>query len=60
MVNKAKELKLIKEDLILPNFYNDDIFIAINSLSCRQIKRINDVEFKSTFDPKYFWELLYN
>ena len=60
MVNKAIELKLIKEELILPNFYKDDILIAINSLSCRQIKKVNNVEFKSTFDPKYFWEILYN
>ena len=60
MVNKAIELKLIKEELILPNFYKDDILIAINSLSCRQIKKVNNVEFISTFDPKYFWEILYN
>ena len=60
MVNKAKELKLIKEEKILPNFYNDDILIAINSLSCRQINKVNDIEFQSTFDPKYFWKLLYN
>ncbi len=60
MINKAIKLKIIKEDLILPNFYNDDILIAINSLSCRQINRINDMEFTSTFDPKYFWKLLYN
>ena len=59
MVNRAIELKLIKEDIILPNFYNDDILIAMNSLSCRQINRVNDIEFKTTFDPKYFWELLY-
>ena len=60
MVNKAMKLKIIKEDLILPNFYNDDILIAINSLSCRQITRVNDFEFIQTFDPKYFWELLFN
>jgi len=60
MVSKAIKLKIIKEDLILPNFYNDDILIAINSLSCRQINKINDIEFISTFDPRYFWELLYN
>jgi 4-amino-4-deoxychorismate lyase len=34
--------------------------MAINSLSCRQINRVNDIEFITTFDPKYFWELLYN
>ena len=60
MIGKGIKLKLIKEDLILPNFYNDDILIAINSLSCRQINKINNMEFISTFDPKYFWELLYN
>ena len=60
MVSKAIKLKIIQEDLILPNFYNDDILIAINSLSCRQINKVNDIEFQSTFDPKYFWKLLYN
>ncbi len=59
MVRQAIKLKIIKEELILPKFYNDDILIAINSLSCRQIKRVNDMEFITTFDPKYFWELLY-
>ena len=59
MVKKAIKLKIIKEELILPKFYNDDILIAINSLSCRQINRVNDIKFTTTFDPKYFWELLY-
>jgi 4-amino-4-deoxychorismate lyase len=59
MVKKAIKLKIIKEELILPKFYNNDILIAINSLSCRQINRVNDIEFTTTFDPKYFWELLY-
>ena len=59
MVKKAIKLKIIKEEFILPKFYNDDILIAINSLSCRQINRVNDIEFTTTFDPKYFWELLY-
>ena len=59
MVKRAIELKIIKEELILPKFYKDDILIAINSLSCRQINRVNDIEFTTTFDPKYFWELLY-
>ncbi len=59
MVKKAIELKIIKEELILPKFYNDDILIAINSLSCRQINRVNDMKFITTFDPKYFWDLLY-
>ena len=60
MVKKAIKLNIIKEALILPKFYNNDILIGINSLSCRQIKRVNDIEFITTFDPKYFWELLYN
>ena len=60
MVKKAIKLKIIKEEFILPKFYNDDILIAINSLSCRQINRVNDIEFITTFDPKYFWKLLYN
>ncbi len=59
MVKRAIELKIIKEELILPKFYKDDILIAINSLSCRQINRVNDMEFITTFDPKYFWDLLY-
>ena len=59
MVKKAIKLKIVKEELILPNFHNDDILIAINSLSCRQINRVNDIEFITNFDPKYFWELLY-
>ena len=60
MVKKAIKLNIIKEELILPKFYNDDILIAMNSLSCKQINRVNDIEFITTFDPKYFWELLYN
>ncbi len=59
MVKKAIELKIIKEELILPKFYKNDILIAINSLSCRQIYRVNDVDFITSFDPKYFWDLLY-
>ena len=59
MVKKAIELKIIKETLILPKFYKDDILIAINSLSCKQINKVNDMEFITTFDPKYFWDLLY-
>ena len=59
MVKKAIKLEIIEEKLILPKFYNDDVLIAINSLSCRQINRVNDIEFITTFDPKYFWELLY-
>ena len=60
MVKKGIKLKMIKEELILPKFYNDDILVAINSLSCRQIHKVNDMKFLTTFDPKSFWELLYN
>ena len=59
MVKKAIKLNIIKEALIFPKVYNDDILIAINSLSCRQINKVNDIDFITTFDPKYFWELLY-
>ena len=60
MINKVLKLKIAKEELILPKFREDDIIIAINSLSCRQIKKVNDIEFRSDFDTNYFWELLYN
>ncbi len=59
MVKKGIKLKIIKEELILPEFYESDILVAINSLSCRQINRVNDIKFKPTFDPKYFWNLLF-
>ena len=60
MISKALKLKIVKEELIPPEFQNDDIIIAINSLSCRQINQINDLEFKPKFDPIYFWDLLYS
>ena len=60
MVKKGIKLKIIKEELILPEFYENDILVAINSLSCKQINRVNDMKFKPIFDTKYFWELLYN
>ena len=61
MINKLLNLKLVKEqESILPKFKKEDILIAINSLSCKQIKRVNDFEFLSDFDPRYFWEILYN
>ena len=60
MVKKGIKLKIIKEELILPEFYDSDILVAINSLSCRQINKVNDMKFKQTFDPMYFWELIYN
>ena len=59
MVNKLLDLKLIKEALIYPDFKKEDILIAINSLSCRQIKKINNLELVSQFDTKYFWDNIY-
>ena len=60
MVTKALKLKIVKEEFIFPEFQNDDIIIAINSLSCRQINQINDLKFSTKLDPIYFWDLLYN
>ena len=60
MVEKALKLKIGKEELIFPEFQDDDIIVAINSLSCRQINNVNDLKFRLNFDPTYFWELLYN
>ena len=60
MVAKALKLKIVKEELILPEFQDDDIIIAINSLSCRQINQVDDLQLKTKFDPIYLWDLLYN
>ena len=60
MVAKALKLKIVREELISPEFQNDDIIIAINSLSCRQIYQINDLKLIPKLDPIYFWDLLYN
>ena len=60
MIAKALKLKIAKEELIPPEFQNDDIIIAINSLSCRQINQVNDFKLKPKFDPIYFWDLLYS
>jgi len=60
MVDKALKLKIVKEKLIYPEFQDDDIVIAINSLSCRQIVKVNDLKLRTKFDPTYFWDLLYN
>jgi len=60
MISKALKLKIVKEELIPPKFQNDDIIIAINSLSCRQINQVNDLKLKPKFDPIYFWDLLYS
>ena len=60
MVAEALKLKIVNEELILPKFHIDDIIIAINSLSCRQINQVNDLKLRTKFDPNYFWDLLYN
>tara|TARA_B100001996_G_scaffold367733_1_gene339642 strand:- start:264 stop:1091 length:828 start_codon:yes stop_codon:yes gene_type:complete len=60
MVEKALKLKIAKEELIFPEFQEDDIIVAINSLSCRQINKVNNLKLRSNFDPIYFWKLLYN
>ena len=58
MVNKLLDLGLIEEAYLVPHFKKDDILVAINSLSCRQIIKVNDLELKSEFSPKYFWDIL--
>ena len=59
MRSKLLDLKLIKEAHLIPDFNKDDILIAINSLSCKQIKRVNDFKFDLDFNTKYFWNILY-
>ena len=60
MVDRALNLRIVQEELIFPEFHKDDIIVAINSLSCRKIDKVNDLKLESNFDPIYFWELLYN
>ena len=60
MIDKVLELKIAEEELIFPDFKNDDILVAINSLSCRQINKVNNLKLRKVFDPIYFWDLLYN
>ena len=60
MRNKLLNLRLVEEAYLMPNFNKDDILIAINSLSCRQIKIVNDFQFDLDFNTKYFWDILYN
>ena len=59
MRNKLLDLRLIEEAYLIPDFNKDDILIAINSLSCRQIKIVNDFKFDLDFNTKYFWDILY-
>ena len=60
MVAKALKFKIVEEKLIPPEFRENDIIVAINSLSCRQINQVNDFKLKAKFDPTYFWDLLYS
>ncbi|MDC2975014.1 aminotransferase class IV [Prochlorococcus sp. AH-736-K09] len=60
MVARALKLKIVKEELISPEFQHDDIIVAINSLSCRQINQVNNLKLSPRLDPIYFWDLLYN
>ena len=59
MINQLLKLKFVEEDIIEPKFFEDDILIAINSLSCRQIKSVNQIKFVNNFDPKFYWDSLY-
>ena len=58
MISKLLDLNIIKEAYLIPEFYKDDILIALNSLSCRQIKKVNSLEFDSKFNTQYFWNIL--
>ena len=60
MISKLLDLKLIEEAHLLPEFKKDDILVAINSLSCRQIIKVNDLDLMSEFNPKFFWNILHN
>jgi len=59
MVNKLLDLGVLKEAYLMPNFNKNDILLAINSLSCKQIKKVNDFEFAVEFNTKDFWENFY-
>jgi len=60
MIDKLLKLNFVYEEKILPEFQTDDVLIAINSLSCRKIIKVDNLTLSSDFDPKFFWELLYN
>ena len=59
MVNHLLKLKLVKEDYLLPSFNENDILVAINSLSCKQIIQVNNLKFKLSFDIHNFWNKIY-
>ncbi len=58
MITKLLQMNLIKEAYLRAEFEKDDILVAINSLSCKQIKRVNNLEFNLKFNTKYFWDIL--
>ena len=60
MIRKLLDLKLIEEAHLFPEFNKDDTLVAINSLSCRQIIKVNDLDLISEFNPKFFWDILCN
>ena len=60
MIRKLLDLKLIEEAHLFPEFTKDDTLVAINSLSCRQIIKVNDLDLISEFNPKFFWDILCN
>ena len=60
MISKLLDLKLIEEAHLFPDFNKDDTLVAINSLSCRQIIKVNDLDLVSEFNPKIFWDILCN
>ena len=60
MISKLLNLKIIEEAYIIPDFKKDDTLVAINSLTCRQIIRVNDLDLISEFNPKIFWDILCN
>ena len=60
MIGKLLDLKFIEEAHLLPEFTKDDTLVAINSLSCRQIIKVNDLDLISEFNPKFFWDILCN
>ena len=59
MVSQLLRLELAKEDNLLPMFKEDDILIGLNSLTCKQIKQVDNLKLKTNFDINNFWEMLY-
>ena len=60
MIGRLLDLKLIEEAYLIPDFKKNDTLVAINSLSCRQIIKVNDLDLKSEFSPEIFWDILCN